>query len=64
MNNFKKLQEEQEEQYKDNLLGIKSSIEGNLGVIGIFTGLIETYITKLIQCMINLSGGSSDKLDK
>ena len=61
MNNFKKLQQEQEEQYKDNLNGIKNSLHSNLSVIGAFTDLFDTYINKLIKCLLNsITGGGSE----
>jgi len=53
MNSFKKLQEEQEEQYKDNLQGIKNSLHSNLGVIGAFTDLFDTYISKFVKCLLS-----------
>lgn len=61
MNNFKKLQQEQEEQYKDNLQGIKNSLQSNLGVIGAVTDLFDTYISKLIKCILNSFGGNVKK---
>lgn len=59
MNSFKKLQEEQEEQYKDNLQGIKNSLQSNIGFIGAFSDLFDTYISKFISCL--LSNFQSDK---
>lgn len=62
MNNFKKLQEEQEEKYKDNLTGIKNSLQSNLGVISTFTDLFDMYISKFVKCL--LSSVSGEKTNK
>ena len=57
MNNFKELQKQQEELYKQNVLGIKNKIDSNLNVLGIFTNIIEVFFSKLIDCFISLAGG-------
>lgn len=64
MNNFKKLQKEQEEQYDQNLMGIKNSIESNLGVIGGFMELIDTYISKFLKFFLDSVSGSPNEKDK
>jgi hypothetical protein len=60
MNSFKELQKQQEEMYKDNLDGIKNSLQSNLGVIGAFTDLFDTFINKFIKCLLNSITGEQN----
>ncbi len=64
MNNFKKLQKEQEEQYKDNLSGIKNSLQSNLNVITAFTDLFDTYISKFIKCLLSNLTSEQQNINK
>jgi hypothetical protein len=57
MNSFKEIQKEQEDHYKDNIMGIKSKINSNLGLIGIITNLIDVYFSKLMGCFVASTGG-------
>ena len=63
-NSFKELQKLQEEQYKNNLMNVKQSMDGNLDFISQFAQIIDLYFSKLMNLFVNWSGGSSDKLDK
>ncbi len=63
MNNFKELEKLQEEQYKNNLLGLKSRMDSNLGVLSAFTKIIDLYFSKLIKYLISWSGGSSEDVE-
>ena len=58
INNFKKLQEEQEEQYSHHLLNIQNSLNSNLTSIGTFTKVLDVYISKVVNYFLVLSGGS------
>lgn len=57
-NSFKELERLQEEQFSGNINSIKNSLDSNLGIIGIFTELIEMYFSKVTNLFINMSGGS------
>lgn len=63
MNNFKELERLQEEQYQNNLLNLKTKLDSNMGVLGMFSEVIELYFSKIINLFVNWSGGNSDRLD-
>ena len=60
MNSFKDLEKEQEELYQDNLLGIKSSIDNNLGIFSIFTRVLDLYCARMMDYFYKISGGEQD----
>jgi len=64
MNNFKELQKLQEEEYKLNLNKIQNNIESNIGFLGVFTELIDTYLSKVVDCFISLAGGGKKSDEK
>jgi len=59
MNNFKELQKNQEEEYQSNLNNIQNKLESNFGMFGLFAQLIDTYLTKIINCILSSAGGES-----
>jgi hypothetical protein len=61
MNNFKELQKIQEEQYKLNLNKIQNQMDSNIGLIGVFSQVIEMYLSKVVDCMLNLAGANSEE---
>ena len=63
MNNFKELQKIQEEQYRLNLDKIQGKMDSNIGFIGVFTQIIDIYLSKVIDCFINIAGGNSTPAD-
>ena len=62
-NSFKELQQLQEEQYENNLMNVKQSMDGNLDFVSQFAQIVDLYFSKLMNLFINWSGGSSDKLE-
>lgn len=62
VNNFKKLEEEQEEAYSETVNKIKGSIDSNMNSVSSITNIIDLYFSKLISYLVNMGGGSvSDK---
>lgn len=64
MNNFKELEKAQEEKYKDNINEVKNKIDSNLGTMGVFSAIVDMYLSKVINYIVSLSGGSEDKLSQ
>ncbi|NNE26979.1 MAG: hypothetical protein HKN09_09070 [Saprospiraceae bacterium] len=64
MNNFKELEKIQEEQYRNNLLKVKSNINGNLDIFSSITNVVELFFTKFIALLVDMAGGSSDNENK
>ena len=60
MNSFKDLEKIQEEQYRNNLLKLKSNIEGNLNIFSSLTNVIELFFTKFLAFLVDWAGGSTD----
>lgn len=58
MNNFKKLQEEEEEAYKKNVDNLKVKIDGNMNTLGVFSAVVDMYFSKVINYVVSLSGGT------
>jgi|GEM_PF-1698122 len=61
MNNFKKLQEEEEEAYKKNVDNLKLKIDGNMNTLGVFSTVIDMYFSKVINYVVSLSGGTIEE---
>jgi len=64
MNNFKELEKAQEEKYKENIDQVKNKIDSNLGTMGVFSAIVDMYLSKVINYIVSLSGGSEDKLSQ
>lgn len=63
VNNFKKLEEEQEEAYTNNINKIKGSIDSNINSISSLTNIIDLYLSKAISYVLSM-GGESTKNNK
>ena len=61
MNNFKKIEEENEELYSNKLKDVKTKIDSNMNVLGVFSTVIDMYFSKVINYVVNLSGGELDE---
>ena len=61
MNNFKKLQEEEEEAYKKNVDNLKLKIDGNMNTLGVFSTVVDMYFSKVINYVVSLSGGTIEE---
>ena len=64
MNNFKELQRLQEEEYRLNLNRVQNKLENNIGFLGVFAELIDTYLSKVVDCLLDLAGGGNDPDEK
>lgn len=60
INSFKELQKEEEEQHEQHLLSVKKSIDGNLGVMSLFSEVLDVYFSKVINYVVNVSGGEEN----
>ena len=61
MNNFKELQKQNEELYSNKLENVKSKIDSNMNALGVFSTVIDMYCSKVINYVVNLSGGDLDE---
>lgn len=64
MNNFKELQKIQEEQYKLNLQRVQQKMDSNLAFIGLFTEVVEMYLTRVIDCFLEIAGADGNNENK
>jgi len=60
-NNFKRLEREQAERFRENTDRVNKSIKSNLKAFGFFGEIIELYVTKAIGFLSNVSGGNEPK---
>ena len=61
MNNFKELQQQEEEKYNEKTQKVKNKIDSNLNTLGVFSTVIDMYFSKVINYVVNLSGGSLEE---
>jgi hypothetical protein len=61
MNNFKELQQQEEEKYSEKTKNVKNKIDSNLNTLGVFSTVIDMYFSKVINYVVNLSGGTLDE---
>lgn len=61
MNNFKELQQQDEEKYSEKTRNVKKKIDSNLNTLGIFSTVIDMYFSKVINYVVNLSGGTLEE---
>jgi hypothetical protein len=61
MSNFKELQKQNEELYSDKIENLKSKIDSNMNALGVFSTVIDMYFSKVINYVVNLSGGELDE---
>lgn len=61
MNNFKELQQQDEEKYSEKTQHVKNKIDSNLNTLGVFSTVIDMYFSKVINYVVNLSGGSLEE---
>lgn len=63
-NNFQKLEEEIIQQYGEPPMKIKENIDNTVGIFGIFSVIIDLFITKMINtivCMSQMSDHAKNK---
>lgn len=60
MNNFQRLQEEQELIYDKTGTSQKKSVEGTLSSFKFIANIIEVYLPKVGDLLIGLAGGNKD----
>ena len=63
-NNFQKLEEEIIQQYGEPPMKIKENIDNTMGIFGIFSVIIDLFITKMINtivCMSQMSDHAKNK---
>lgn len=58
-NNFKRLEREQAERFRENTARVNKSIKSNLKAFGFFGDIIELYVTKAIGFLSNVSGSET-----
>jgi len=61
MNNFKELQQQEEEKYNEKTQKVKNKIDSNLNTLGVFSTVIDMYFSKVINYVVSLSGGSLEE---
>lgn len=60
-NSFKKLEQEQEEQYASNIQKVKKSVDGNMNSLSSLTNVIDMYLSKVFSYIIAMTGGDDTK---
>lgn len=60
-NSFKKLEQEQEEQYADNIKKVKESVDGNMNSLTSLTNIVDMYLSKVFSYIIAMTGGDDTK---
>jgi len=58
MNNFQRLQQEDEERYKPNTDQIKSDLNGSMDLYRFIGNIVEMYVPRFFDMMVVTSGGS------
>lgn len=60
-NSFKKLREEETENYQEPPLKLKKDVEGNLSLVKFVGQIFELYLPRVVGVFISLAGGSNKK---
>lgn len=61
MNNFQRLQQEDEERYKPEIDRIKADLNSNMDMFRFIGNIIEIYVPRFFDMMVVTSGGSKRK---
>lgn len=62
MNNFQRLQQEDEERYKPEIDRIKADLNGSMDLFRFIGNIIEIYVPRFFDMMVVTSGGSQKKV--
>ncbi len=63
-NNFKRIQEEDEERYADRTSRVQNSLWQTLGVFKLMGDVVEIYLPKVFDVLIAASGGRPESTDR
>lgn len=61
MNNFQRLQQEDEERYKPEIDRIKADLNGSMDLFRFIGNIIEVYVPRFFDMMVVTSGGIKQK---
>lgn len=63
MNNFQRLQQEDEERYKPEIDQIKSDLNGSMDLFRFIGNIVEIYVPRFFDMMVVTSGGGKVKIN-
>ena len=61
INNFKQLEEENELEFKQNTTRVKKSIDNSLATFSFLGGIIDLYLTKMVDVFLKITDNSGNK---
>lgn len=61
MNNFQRLQQEDEERYKPEIDRIKADLNGSMDLFRFIGNIVEIYVPRFFDMMVVTSGGGKVK---